>query len=252
MRALAALIVGLLLQTSANAADLTVFAAASLTEVMTTLGKRFEAESGLRTSISLAGSSVLARQIERGAPADVFISANATWMNHLLAAGAVARQSRRTIASNSLVLVAGPSARAMSLRDIVNEPDTRLIMGDPAHVPVGIYARQSLEKLGFWRSLSERIVPASSTRSALVFVQRGAVAYGIVYNTDAIAYPDLRIIDRLPDSSHDPIRYQAAVTARGQKKNSGNTAMFMRFLGAVPSIEIMQDAGFVTCDQATC
>lgn len=247
MRALAAFLAALLFQTAAMAADLTIFAAASLTEAVTAMAERFEDETGIDLAVSFAGSSVLARQVRQGAPADVMISANRSWMDHLEEGNALSSGTRTYIAANRLVVVAGPGARAGSLAEIADDPEARVAIGDPDHVPVGIYARQALQQLGHWPRISQRIIPAGSTRSAVAFIQRGAAGYGMVYRTDALAFPELRIVQEIAAEHHDPIRYEAAITFQGTALNEANAQAFMRFLMSHSAARILGNFGFIPC-----
>jgi molybdate transport system substrate-binding protein len=254
MRMLAALITGLLLQTSANASDLTVFAAASLTEVMEDVSDRFEATTGLDVALSFAGSSVLARQIRSGAPADIMVSANRIWMDYLDQAGGLAAGTRRVIAGNVLTLVTrrADEMAAVNLQDALDDGNARFALGDPDHVPVGIYARQSLTALGLWAAIGPRLVLSSSTRSAVAFVQRGAARYGIAYRTDALAFRDVHAVADFPISTHDPIRYEAAMTALAEMRNAENALKFMDYLASSSAKELLQKAGFTICKSGKC
>ena len=207
---------------AAAGADLVVFAAASLTDVLRTLAAELAGWRGVR--FSFAASSTLARQIEQGAPAHVFISADEAWMDHLAARAQVDPTSRRVLAGNRLVVVrsasdtvpTAPGETPSALRDALRAgsapraPD-RVATGDPAHVPVGRYAQQALTQLGLWPEVAPRLVRADSVRSALAFVERGEAAAGIVYATDARVTTQVRVAARFPRSSHPPIRYPAAV-----------------------------------------
>ena len=207
---------------AAAGSDLVVFAAASLTDVLRTLAAELAGWREVR--FSFAASSTLARQIEQGAPAHVFISADEAWMDHLAARGMLDPASRRVLAGNRLVVVrsasdavpSAPSETAAALRDALRAgsapraPD-RVATGDPAHVPVGRYAQQALTQLGLWPEVAPRLVRADSVRSALAFVERGEAAAGIVYATDARVTTQVRVAARFPRSSHPPIRYPSAV-----------------------------------------
>lgn len=254
MRTLAMLVAGLLSCTSVQAGDVTVFAAASLTEVVNRLAGKFTENTGLNTVVSFAGSSVLARQIRRGAPADVMISANAAWMEHLAEAGALAADLHSTIAGNRLALItrADDLNAATTVDAVMKEEVSRIAIGDPDHVPVGIYARQALKALGFWKMLGGRVTPSGNTRSALAFVQRGAVRYGIVYRTDALAFDDVRVVAEIPATSHDPIEYQAAVTQHGETSNKADAVRFYQYLSSPDAMAILGEAGFLPCRQGGC
>lgn len=254
MRSLAIALAGLLLHSAAMAGDVTVFAAASMTEALEKIAGQFKSETGLTPSLSFAGSSVLARQIRRGAPADVMVSANRAWMEHLVEGNALSEGDRKIIAGNRLVLIARAEdeTAATSLESALRDQDARIAVGDPDHVPVGIYARQALSKLGLWDLVGNRITPSGSTRSALAFVQRGATRYGIVYRTDALAFPDVKIVAVIPPETHDPISYETAVTFQGKALNKKNSLLFFSYLTSPAASRILSDAGFQPCKVGGC
>ncbi len=207
----------------ARAADaqrpaIVIFAASSLTDVLGQLGAGFENSTGIPVKLSFAASSALARQIENGAPADVFFSADVDWMDYLQARKLVAPGTRRNVVGNRLVLIA-PAASTVRLKI---EPGFllaealgrgRLATGDPDSVPVGRYARAALTKFGVWNSVAGRIAGAENVRAALSLVDRGEVPLGIVYETDAFIDKAVRIVDTFPADSHPPIVYPIALTA---------------------------------------
>ena len=210
---------------------ITVFAAASLTNVLQDLGDAFTKDSAVAVRFSFAASSALARQIENGAPADLFFSADLEWMDYLQKKQLIQINSRHDILGNELVLIA-PAASTVKLRI---EPHFKLAAalgkehlatGDPDSVPVGRYAQEALTHLGVWDEVSPRIVRADSVRSALAFVDRGEAAFGIVYATDALIDKDVRVVDVFPKDSHKPIIYPAALTNRA----SPSTAKFLAYL----------------------
>ena len=236
----------------ASATDgLVVFAAASLTEVLQALALTLEGGRSVR--FSFAASSTLARQIEQGAPAHVFISADEAWMDHLVARRRVDAASRRVLAGNRLVVVragtaavaAAPEESPAALRDALRAgegrgaPD-RVATGDPAHVPVGRYAQAALTRLGLWAGVEHRLVRADSVRSALAFVERGEAAAGIVYATDALATRQVRVVARFPRSSHSPIRYPAALVVDAPPA----ARLFLDALGGAQAQPVWRAAGF--------
>ena len=205
---------------AARAADeLVVFAAASLTEVLQSItAARWH---GARLRFSFAASSTLARQIEQGAPAHVFVSADEAWMDYLVEHH-VDAASRRVLAGNRLVVVRRASAAPASVDESPQAlraalrggaesgaPD-HVATGDPAHVPVGRYAQAALTRLGLWSEVAPRLVRADNVRSALIFVERGEAAAGIVYASDALIARGVQVVARFPRDSHPPIRYLAA------------------------------------------
>jgi molybdate transport system substrate-binding protein len=193
-----------------------VFAAASLTDALEEVDRAFTEQTQVPVKASFASSSVLARQIEAGAPAEVFLSADSEWMDyveqrHLLAAG-----SRHDLLGNRLVLIApADSTVRLSIGPHFDLPRAlgtgRLAMGDPDSVPAGLYGRAALEKLGIWSQVSSRVAAAENVRAALAFVARGEAPLGIVYRTDALAEKRVRIVDVFPESTHPPIKYPVAL-----------------------------------------
>lgn len=215
---------------AADGRPLTVFAAASLTDALTALVSA-DAEA---PRLVFAASSTLARQIEAGAPADLFISANEPWMDRLDAAGLLAPGARRDIASNRLVIVAAgdaaqPAGEPGDPAAVLSGRAGRIALGDPDHVPAGIYARTALESLGIWAETAPRLARADNTRAALALVARGEAPIGIVYASDARIVPEVKILAEIPHRLHPPIRYPAAVVAgRG---SPAATAFLARLTG---------------------
>jgi molybdate transport system permease protein len=203
---------------SAAAADtpkLTAFTAASATDAMKELAAQFQMQTGIHVDLGFGPTSTLARQIEAGAQADIFVSANAQWMNYLQERGLLVPQTRRTLAGNRLVLIV-PSASVLSLEldgrtDLASQIEGRIAMGDPSHVPAGQYAKTALEHLGCYETLRPRIVDCTSVREALTLVESGQVAAGIVYRSDAWISDRVRIAGVFPEQSHDPIEFQIAL-----------------------------------------
>ncbi len=216
----------------ADTPAVTVFAAASLTNVMQDLGDAFTKETSVPVKFSFAASSALARQIENGAPADLFISADVMWMDYLQNKHLIQEQTRHDVVGNRLVLIA-PVGSLIKLKIEPHFPlaevlgKNRLATGDPDSVPVGRYAQAALTKLGVWNEVSERLVRAESVRAALAFVDRGEVALGIVYETDALIDQHVRILDVFPADSHAPIVYPMALTTAARPP-AAQLAAFIR------------------------
>ena len=213
----------------ADRAPITVFAAASLTNVLQELGDGYTKQTSIPIRFSFAASSALARQIENGAPADVFFSADLEWMDYLQTRNLIQRDTRHDVLGNRLVLIA-PADSKVKLKI---EPHFaigaalgkgRLATGDPDAVPVGRYAREALTALGVWNEVSERMVRADSVRSALAFVDRGEAALGIVYETDALIDKQVRVVDVFPDNTHLPIVYPIALTGAAKSGAAGFVA----------------------------
>jgi len=201
---------------TAWAADVTVFAAASLTDALTEVGKSYQQKTGHVAAISFAASSVLARQIESSEGADVFVSADPDWMDYLQKRGLIQPGTRRNLLGSHLVLIA-PADSKISLRiaphfNIAGALGSgRLALADPDSVPAGKYAKGSLTALGVWESVATHLAPAENVRAALAYVARGEAPLGIVYTTDAMAEPKVRIIGTFPDNIHAPIVYPVAL-----------------------------------------
>jgi molybdate transport system substrate-binding protein len=202
------------------AEPLTVFAAASLTDAMRALAEAWRARGNPAPRLSFAASSALARQIEQGAPADLFLSADEPWMDYLEQRGLLAPGTRTSPLGNSLVLIAPADrarpvelSRATDLAALLG-PNGRIATGDPAHVPVGRYAQAALEWMGQWQALAPRLARADNVRSALLLVERGEAPFGIVYATDAAASQAVRVVGTFPAESHPPVSYPFALTRR--------------------------------------
>jgi molybdate transport system substrate-binding protein len=225
-----------------------VFAAASLSDVMQTLAAQLLPGSAVR--FSFAASSTLARQIEQGAPAQLFVSADEAWMDYLAERGRVDAASRRVVAGNRLVVVrpgraaATPPAETVAALRAALRPGPagadRIATGDPAHVPAGRYAQAALTRLGLWDEIGPRLARADNVRSALSFVERGEAAAGIVYATDARVAREVQVVARFPLASHPPIRYPAALV-RGAPAAA---QQFLAALTSAPAQAVWRDAGF--------
>jgi molybdate transport system substrate-binding protein len=211
---------------------LVVFGAASLTNVLQDIGNDYQRETGQEVSFSFAASSVLARQIEAGTRADVFVSADEEWMDYLQSRTLIDPKTRHDIVMNRLVLIA-PAASDIKLKIAPHFAlaaalgKERLATGDPGSVPVGRYARAALTNLGVWSEVSNHIVPAEDVRSALAFVARGETPLGIVYETDALIEKRVRIVDTFPEDSHAPITYPVALIATA-KAGAGRFVGYMK------------------------
>jgi molybdate transport system substrate-binding protein len=222
-----------------------VFAAASLTEALTEVSAAFTQETGIRVKTSFAASSVLARQIEAGAPATVFFAADEEWMDYLQSRKLLAPGSRKDVLGNQLVLIA-PADSTASVK-ITSGPalvqavgGARIATGDPDSVPVGKYAKAALIKLGVWEQLQGRLVRAEDVRSALAFVARGEAPFGIVYLTDAKAEKRVKVLDVFPQDTYPPIRYPIAMTAEA----GPDASRFVEFVTGQRAAAIFQKHGF--------
>ena len=231
----------------ARTQTITVFAAASLTDAMKDIADLWVQTGQQAPRLSFASSSTLARQIEQGAPANIFASADELWMDDLARRGLIVGNTRHDLLGNDLVLVV-PANRPVHL-DIgpvfdlpaLLGPDGRLAVGDPAHVPAGLYAEQALRKLGLWDSVATRLAGAPNVRSALLLVERGEVPAGIVYRTDAAVSKAVMIAGVFPDGSHAPITYPFAVTTAG---DTPPARAFLAFLSTPAAREVWVRRGF--------
>ena len=211
-----------------------VFAAASLTNALNDVGAAWKQAGHPLPSLAFASSSALAKQIDSGAPADVFASADLTWMDYLDERGRIAPGSRVNLLGNELVLIA-PKGRSVTVEmkegfDFASAFTGKLCTGEPGVVPVGIYAQQSLQNLGWWDSLQGRIVGTDDVRTALAFVERGECPLGIVYATDAKISDKVDVVARFPEATHKPIVYPVALVKGGR----ADAAAFMTFMTTSP------------------
>ena len=207
----------------ANERPINIFAAASLQNAITELAQDYTAETGVKVQVSVAGTSTLARQIQHGAPADIFISANKSWVDHLLNLNLLNPNSVAVIAENAMVLVAhtGVAGRVSVLEgqwDSVSLIATAMI----GSVPAGIYAKEVLEHYGLWDRLQNQVVQTDNVRSALRLVELGQVDFGLVYFSDAVASKDVQIVEQLPARSHNSIEYHVALVGTKLSRNAQN------------------------------
>jgi molybdate transport system substrate-binding protein len=229
----------------AVAETITVFAAASLKDALDENVKAYRGVSGDRIVVSYAASSALAKQIEAGAPADIFISADLEWMDYLQQRKLIKRDTRRNLLRNRLVLIA-PADSKVSVSIVPGFPlakllgNGRLAMANPDVVPAGRYGKASLEALGVWKDVQSKIASAENVRAAMVLVERGEAPLGIVYRTDAAVDPKVRVVGTFPENTHPPIIYPIAVTA-GAKPAA---AALVDWLNKPEAREIFKKYGF--------
>jgi molybdate transport system substrate-binding protein len=231
---------------AASAKDIVVFAAASLKNALGQTSVAYQRETETKVLISYAASSTLARQIESGAPADLFISADLDWMDYLEQRNLIKPETRLTLLANRLVLIAPADstvaiaiAPGFALADLLGKE--RLAMADPAAVPAGKYGKAALEKLGVWPQIEARIAPAEDVRAALLLVSRGETPLGIVYATDAVADKGVRIVATFPEDSHPPIAYPAAEIAATGNADAG---LFLAYLKSDRARPFFERQGF--------
>jgi len=224
---------------AAKAADVVVFGAASLKEALDAQSRRFEAASGNRVIVSYGASNALARQIEAGAPADLFISADLDWMDYADERRLLRPGTRVNLLHNALVLIA-PVASTSTLRIAPNFAladalgPGKLAMANPDSVPAGKYGKRALETFGVWTDVERKVARAESVRAALALVSRGEAPFGIVYATDARADRGVRIVDTFPPGSHPPIVYPAAVVAASTSATATALLDYLRSPAARP------------------
>ena len=226
--------------------SLTVFAAASLKEVLEEVGKLYHAGGGAEVRFSFAASSALAKQIAAGAPADLFVSADLKWMDDLDARKLLRPETRVNLLGNVLVVVAPATS---TLETIAFTPEAfdralgagKLATGEVNSVPVGIYAKTAFEKLGLWPTLGGRIAQSDSVRSALAFVARGEAPLGVVYATDARVEKAVKVLATFPAGSHEPVVYPVAITVASKQAEA---AAFLAFLKGPAARAVFERAGF--------
>lgn len=223
-----------------------VFAAASLKNALDAVNAAWQAETGKSATISYASSAALARQIEQGAPANLFISADLDWMRYLSERGLTKPETEVHLLGNRLVLIAPKAssvettiAPGFDLAGLLG--DGRLAMADVNAVPAGKYGKAALEALGVWASVAERTAQAENARAALALVSTGEAPLGIVYRTDAAADPNVRIVGEVPETTHPPIIYPAALTAETSKADA---EAFLEFLRSEKARSLFEAQGF--------
>jgi len=231
---------------AATEQSVTVFAAASLSGALSELAAAYQQRKNVRVRTVFAASSTLAKQILNGAPADIYISANLDWMDRVEQSGLVKAGSRRPILTNALSLIA-PSAQAHQI-DLAAPNSVlqaleggRLAIGDPDHVPAGMYAKHALRTLGQWQSLKDHIAPAADVRAALAFVAQGAVNLGVVYASDTVGRARIVEVARFPRSSYPPIIYPMAIIDQHERPD---VRLFFRFLQSDDAHAIFSRYGF--------
>lgn len=224
----------------------TVFAAASLKNALDTVSAAWKAESSNETAISFAASSALAKQIEEGAPADVFMSADLDWMKYLTDRNLIAAGSEVRLLGNEIVLIA-PKDISTQIKiekgfDLAGPlGDGRLAMGDVKAVPAGKYGKAALESLDAWKTVEKKIAQAENVRAALKLVATGEAPLGIVYRTDAIAEPTVKVVGVFPADSHPPIAYPVAVTTNSKNPDAWK---FVKYLQSMKAQSIFKENGF--------
>lgn len=234
---------GLSISLSVKAESVTVYAAASLTNAINDLVKIYEKQNKVEVKTSYAGSSTLAKQIEAGAPADVFISADTQWMDYLQNKKLVAANDRINLLGNRLVLIT-PKGQLLKVKlDKTTDPNKvftgKICTGDTKSVPVGKYAKQAFTNLGWWSRIEPKLVETEDVRAALNFVARGECQVGTVYATDAAISKDVTVVGVFPENTHSPIIYPV-----GMVKKNRNSAKFYQFLQSNQAKVVFKKYGF--------
>lgn len=230
----------------ARTADVLIFAASSLQTAIDTLAPSIERATGVHVRVSYAASSTLARQLENGAPAELFISADLDWMNVAATKGLIRSDSRVNLLGNTLVLIA-PARHPVTLKIAPGFAlaerlgAERLAVANPDTVPAGKYAKQALTALGVWSAVAPKLAPTENVRAALMFVSRGETPLGIVYRTDAMADAGVTVVDTFPATSHAPIVYPAALTTGATPA----AARLLAFLRSAEARAVFTQQGFL-------
>ncbi|WP_425498729.1 molybdate ABC transporter substrate-binding protein [Pannonibacter anstelovis] len=230
---------------AAQAQDVTVFAAASLKTALDRVVADYQADGGAPVTVSYAGSSALAKQIEQGAPADIFISASTDWMDKLDKAGLIKAGSRSDLLGNTLVLIAhggdAPKVEitpALDLAGMIGEGKLAMALVDS--VPAGVYGKAALTSLGLWASVEPKVAQSDNVRAALALVARDEAPYGIVYSTDAAADDKVSIVGTFPEASHEPIVYPAGLIASARD----GAEAFLTYLKGEKASAVFKAEGF--------
>jgi len=238
-----ALLFSLTLSLKASGAELTVCAASSLTDALKEIGTAYQTQSGDHISFNFAASSALARQIEEGAPADLFFSADDAQMDRLEKSGHIEPASRHELLSNTLVVVA-PSDSSLSLKTAADLRQVqRIALGDPKLVPIGVYTRTYLEREGLWKELEEKIVPTENVRAGMAVVESGNADVSFVYATDAGISKKVKIVLRVSPENGPPILYPVAVVKESQRKDAA--AKFLAYLAGDDARKVFEKFGFI-------
>ena len=227
-----------------NSAEVMMFAAASLTESLREIGMHYRIQTLDEIVFNFGGSSTLARQIEEGAPADIFFSADEDQMDRLQSKGLIVSGSRRALLSNALVVIvaAQQGAKVRSPKDLGGSEIRRIALGDPRAVPIGVYARRYLEKAGLWQAVAPKVVPTENVRGALAAVESGNADASIVYRTDALGSKRVAVAYVIPPSETPEIRYPVCLV-KGTKDSTASRK-FLRYLSGAEAVKIFEKHGF--------
>lgn len=218
--------------------SITVYAAASTTDLITTVAKEFEKQEHISVKLNFASSGTLVRQLEAGAAGDLYISASKKWMEWGISSGLISESNAFLRNRLALIIPSGSDKKKVEINETFDLPaffEGKISMGDPAHVPSGQYSKEALEYLGCYEELKERILPAQSARAALAVVEMDEVDAGIVYLTDALVSNKVKKIGLFPESTHSPIIYMCGLLKEGSSKGE----LFYRYLQDSPEAEVL-------------
>ncbi len=246
-RTLSLIVFSLLLlgQSAIHAAEITVFAAASLTDALKETATAYEKQSGEKVAFNFGASSLLERQIEEGAPADVFFSADEAKMDALAAKDLILKETRKSRLSNSLVIVtsADSDLKITSPADLTSAKVRRIALADPKAVPAGVYSKAFLEKEKLWLEIEPKVVPVDNVRAALAAVESGNIEVGMVFKTDAAISKKVKVAYEVPFATGPKISYPMAVTKNAKQVESAKK--FVEYLGSDDAAKIFTKYGFI-------
>lgn len=238
----------LLIAISSQAAQLNVFAAASLSDALKEIGTAYEKDTGVKVAFNFGASSLLARQIEEGAPADLFFSADEAKMDGLENKGLVLPHTRKSKLSNALVIVVAADSKLAveSAGDLAKPVVTRVALAEPKTVPAGIYARTYLERVHLWDAVAPKVVPTDNVRGALAAVESGNVEAGMVYKTDAAMSKKVRVAYEVPAKDTPKISYPLAVLRESKQADAARA--FLKYLDSDVAARVFKRFGFVVVE----
>jgi len=228
-----------------HAADIKVFAAASLTDALQAIAKDYEAQSGDKISFNFAGSNVLARQIAQGAPADIFFSADEAQLEVVSKIGLLVEATRKDLLSNTLVVIAPQDSALASFTagDLAKPEIKRIALGDPRTVPAGVYSKEYLQKIGLWDRVQSKVIPTENVRAALAAVESGNADVGIVYKTDALHSKRAKVILEISRADGPKISYPIARIK--DSPNAGAALKFLDYLESPKAAAVFAQYGFL-------
>jgi molybdate transport system substrate-binding protein len=240
-----AILLGLFVGARLFAAELTVHAAASLSDAMKEIGAAYEKESGDKVQFNFGASSMLARQIEEGAPADLFFSADEAKMDGLEKKGLLLKETRRSLLSNLLVIVVATDAKILpkAPADLAKPEFKKIALAEPQTVPAGIYAREYLQKVGLWDAVKDKVVPTENVRAALAAVESGNVEAGFVYKTDSMISKKVKVAVEISGADAPKISYPLAVLQNSKEPEKAKK--FAEYLAGPTARAVFEKFGFI-------